>query len=190
MAPTPAAGMFRWLASSRHKHLLLPLGIVVILVVMVAVVVWHARPIHALANLDDGGGAATAPEPVGARIYFAIAELQATGSHQVQLLSAQVTDPPVGIRAISVMGAHFDANGGYVAATDAGTTKGALPIPPLFPVSAVVLTPGHPTTWYLLAQVQVTRRGTFLIRGVTVKYRTDGHSGTHFYHDELKVQTL
>lgn len=54
-------------------------------------------------------------------------------------------------------------------------------------VSSVVLTPGHPTTWYLLAEVRVTRAGTFLVKGVTVRYRAGGRTGSQRYTDQLLV---
>jgi hypothetical protein len=121
-------------------------------------------------------------------VSFAIPELVVRGQRSVQLVSAHLVGVPPGIDAVSVMAAHYDATGGYVAVTDDGPSSSALPVPKLEPVSAVKLVPGQTTDWYLLATVKVTRPGQFLVKGVAVAYRVDGRTGKQTYPNELRIQ--
>ncbi len=97
------------------------------------------------------------------------------------------SDPPAGIQVVSTRAQFISTStGAHSGATD---NTEVLPVPTLYPVSTVVLTPGHPSTWYLLALVKVTRRGTFFVKGVKVRYRAGGRTGTHSYIDSLLVKT-
>ena len=80
------------------------------------------------------------------------------------------------------------ATGGYVAVTDDGPSRSALPVPRLSPVSAVRLVPGQTTDWYLLATVRVTRPGQFRVKGLAVTYRVAGHTGRQTYPNELRIE--
>jgi hypothetical protein len=86
---------------------------------------------------------------VGALVSFAIPELVVRGQRPVELRSARIIEVPPGIEAVSVMAAHYRAAGGYVAVTDDGPSSSALPVPKLYPISAVRLVPGQTMDRYL-----------------------------------------
>ena len=172
----------------RRRRFLVPaLMLIVLLFVLAIAVVKYLGPVHALADAVSLDTVHSPPEPVGTLVSFAIPELVVRGQRPVRLLSARLVEVPPGIETVSVMAAHYDATGGYVAVTDDGPSRSALPVPKLYPVSAVRLVPGQTTDWYLLATVKVTRRGQFLVKGVTVTYRVDGRTGTQTYPNELRI---
>jgi hypothetical protein len=90
---------------------------------------------------------------VGALVSFAIPELVVGGQRPVELRSARIIEVLPGIEAVSVMAAHYRATGGYVAVTDDDPSSSALPVPKLYPISAVRLVPGQTTDRYLPATV-------------------------------------
>jgi len=173
----------------RRRRIVIPaLILVVLLCVLGIAAVKYLGPVHALADAVSLDTVHSPPEPVGTQVSFAIPELVVRGQRLVQLVSGRLVEVPPGVQAVSIMAAHYDATGGYVAVTDDGPSRSALPVPKLSPVSAVRIVPRQKTDWYLVATVKVTQPGQFLIKGVAVTYRVDGRTGTQTYPNELRIE--